>query len=81
MGAGERKQQHKPARDPTAVWIREMARREKEKLSELEVNKAGSYVKARLCMPLHGERAFGERENAQHARKPVRQAGTGCWLV
>lgn len=30
MGAGERKQQHKPARDPTAVWIREMARREKE---------------------------------------------------
>lgn len=35
MGAGERKQQHKPARDPTAVWIREMARREKERSIKL----------------------------------------------
>lgn len=50
-------------------------KKRKRKLSELEVNKAGSYVKARLCMPLHGERAFGERENARCARKPGRQAG------
>lgn len=26
-------------------------------------------------MQLHGERAFGERENARCARKPGRQAG------